>query len=53
MITHDRNTPLLLSPHYTDKRFDDGPITQFGTESNHLFYNYSDRLWQHDWNRMK
>lgn len=56
--THDKTTPLHTNPHYTDDRFN-REQTVFGKPSKspyghgHLEYNYSDRLWQWDYDKSK
>lgn len=52
MSTFDRDCPLELRPHYSDDRFDEERAV-FGQEEKGLFYNYSDRLWQADWEKSK
>ncbi len=48
--TFGKNKVLHTSPHYTDKRFDQ-PQTIFGQECEGLAYDYSDRLWQWDYDK--
>lgn len=45
-----RDVALLMSPHYTDARFQTEQ-TVFGKESDGLSYDYSDRLAQWDWDK--
>lgn len=53
------NSPLNLFGHYSDSRFANGnTITVYGLPSGRhghagLHYNYSDRLWQHDYQLAK
>jgi hypothetical protein len=47
-----KDVPLYTMPHYTDKRFDK-PQTVFGKEEDGLHYDYSDRLWQWDYDKAK
>lgn len=49
-VTFNKNTPLMM-PHYTDERFKQGALTLFGREEKGLHYNYSDRLWQWDYDK--
>jgi hypothetical protein len=44
---HDMNSRLEDCPHYSDSRFNK-PQTIFGKEEKGLGYDYSDRIWQ--WN---
>ena len=54
--TFDKAKPLKTSPHYSDKRFEQEQ-TVFGKPSRsryghkHLSYDYSDRLWQWDYDK--
>lgn len=41
-----------LSPHYTDQRFK-SPQTVWGDEEAGISYDYSDRLWEWDYNKAK
>lgn len=41
-----------LSPHYTNQRFAK-PQTVWGAEEKGISYDYSDRLWQWDYNKAK
>ena len=55
--TLNKDAILETTPHYNDKRFEKEQ-TVFGSEPNngqyghkHLHYDYSDRLWQFDYNK--
>lgn len=48
--TFDKNKPLHTSPHYSDNRFNE-PQTVFGKEEKGIGYDYSDRLWQWDYEK--
>lgn len=50
--TQDRNTPLKLSPHYLHDMpmFETDQIV-FGVDTGDLHWDYSDRLWQWDWDK--
>ena len=56
--TLDKNEPLHTCPHYTDKRFEKEQ-TVFGEQAKSpyghegLHYDYSDRLWQWDYEKAK
>ncbi len=45
-----KDIPLQTDPHYSDPRFDE-PQTIFGQEESGLHYDYSDRLWQWDYDK--
>ena len=48
--TFDKNKVLETSPHYTDHRFKK-PQTVFGQEEDGIGYDYSDQLWEWDYNK--
>ena len=56
--TYDKDMPLNTNPHYTDRRFNTAQ-TVFGKPSKSdrghkdLSYDYSDRLWQWDYDKAK
>lgn len=50
--TFDKNKPLQTTPHYTDSRFKEEQ-TIFGEKCEGIGYDYSDRLWQWDYNKAK
>ena len=50
--TFDKDKPLETFPHYTDNRFEEEQ-TVFGRKEEGLGYNYSDRLWEWDYNKSK
>lgn len=58
LTTHNKEKALKTSPHYSDKRFEQEQ-TVFGKPSRlrcgheHLHYNYSDRLWQWDYDKAR
>jgi hypothetical protein len=50
MTTYSKDVPLNTTPHYTNPLFRT-PQTVFGRERKGLHYDYSDRLWEWDWNK--
>lgn len=48
--TFDKNAILHVDPQYTDPRFDKEQSI-FGKPSKYLNYEYSDRLWEWDYNK--
>lgn len=56
LTTFDKNRPLKTEPHYTDELFEKEQ-TVFGKPAKssyghkHLSYDYSDRLWQWDYDK--
>ena len=49
-VTFSRKARLNTAPHYTDSKFQTAQ-TVFGQESDELFYVYSDRLFQWDFDK--
>ncbi len=50
MLTDEKDVPLHTSPHYTDTRFKTAQ-TVFGGKCKGIGYDYSDRLWQWDYDK--